>query len=61
MEEGSFCYDLSQAMPLKPKEFVSGEVFQYLGKNYSLKLPLGVSGGQNQVRVPRDRLQRDYL
>ena len=32
-------------MPLKPKEFISGEVFQYLGKNYSLKLPLGVSGG----------------
>lgn len=31
--------------PVKPKEFVSGESFSYLGKNYRLKLLRGDSGG----------------
>lgn len=37
-----------QSIPVKPKEFVSGEAFQYLGKNYRLKL---LSGAARVVKM----------
>ena len=40
----------SQITPVKPKEYVSGECFSYLGKNYRLKLLQGDSGGRKTQR-----------
>ena len=39
--------------PVKPKEYVSGEAFSYLGKNYRLKLTRGARG---QVKLVGGRL-----
>lgn len=39
--------------PHKPKEFVSGEAFQYLGRNYRLKV---TSGNQEKVELKNGRL-----
>lgn len=50
--------------PVRPKEYVSGEAFSYLGKNYRLKLSQGASGsvklvaGRFQLSVP-EKLKGD--
>ncbi len=59
----------NDAMPSKPKEYVSGECFTYLGKNYKLKLiPGGASGvklkaGHLEVGISTDlsRAQRNVV
>ena len=39
--------------PLKPKEYVNGETFSYLGKNYRLKL---IENGIGEVKLKRGEL-----
>jgi len=52
-----------QIAPPKPKEYVNGEAFPYLGKNYRLKRLLGQSGdaklkhGYIQIPVPESALE----
>jgi len=47
--------------PVKPKEYISGEAFSYLGKNYRLKLSEGdtegvkLKGGRFMLAVPKTR------
>ena len=40
--------EYAEYQPVKPKEYVSGECFTYLGRNYRLKL---VSGDSEQVKL----------
>lgn len=53
----------SNATPTKPKEYIDGESFAYLGRNYRLKLQIGIpktaklSKGRLLVNVPA--LERD--
>lgn len=46
--------DQAQIPAIKPKEFVNGESFQYLGKNYRLKL---LSGAKNEVKLNRGYIE----
>lgn len=54
-----------QHPPPKPKEYVSGESFTYLGRNYRLKVesgpgdPVRLQGGRLMVRVPPATTQRE--
>jgi predicted metal-dependent hydrolase len=43
-----------KALPVQPKEYVSGESFSYLGKNYRLKV---VKGSHCSVKLLNGRLQ----
>ena len=43
-----------QALPVQPKEYVSGESFSYLGRNYRLKI---LKGSQSSVKLLNGRLQ----
>lgn len=43
-----------QAIPLQLKEYVSGESFSYLGRNYRLKV---LNGSQSSVKLLNGRLQ----
>jgi predicted metal-dependent hydrolase len=48
----------NETAPIKPKEYVTGEVFQYLGRNYRLKRTSGLAGavkmksGYLEVAIP---------
>ena len=44
----------SQAVTLKPKKYISGESFSYLGKNYHLKV---LFGNQCEVKLFRGKLE----
>lgn len=43
-----------QALPVQPKEYISGESFSYLGRNYRLKV---LKGSQSSVKLLNGRLQ----
>jgi hypothetical protein len=47
----------SETVPPKPKEYVSGENFTYLGKNYKLKL---ISNGDGEVKMKGKYLTLGY-
>ena len=47
----------SETVPPKPKEYVSGENFTYLGKNYKLKL---IPNGDGEVKMKGKYLTLGY-
>lgn len=56
-----------QAMPVSSKEFVGGEAFPYLGRNYRLKVqagpfqPVKLKQGWLVVTMPRDAIAPDMI
>ncbi len=56
-----------QAMPVSSKEFVSGEAFAYLGRNYRLKIeagafqPVKLKQGRLVVTLPKDSVPPELI
>lgn len=60
-------YLQQQAMPVSGKEFISGEAFPYLGRNYRLKIetgafqPLKLKHGRLVVSVPEQNKNPEFI